>query len=57
MDKVKNFILETKEIEKIYASPLKRLLSFLIDTLIIIILSNTFLGIVKYYGSNILKII
>ncbi|MDD2839659.1 MAG: RDD family protein [Rickettsiales bacterium] len=57
MDKVKNFILETKEIEKIYASPLKRLLSFLIDTLIIIILSNTFLGIIKYYGvdTNIYK--
>lgn len=52
MDKVKKFILETKEVEKIYASPIKRLLSFIVDGLIIIILCNIFLGIAKYYGMD-----
>lgn len=50
MEKIKNFISETKEVEKIYASPMKRLLSFFIDALIIIVFCNLFLGIVKYYG-------
>lgn len=52
MDKIKTFISETKEIEKVYASPLKRLGSFIIDSVIIIILCNVFLGIAKYNGMN-----
>ncbi|HSQ97322.1 MAG TPA: RDD family protein [Rickettsiales bacterium] len=52
MDKIKTFISETKQIEKIYASPLKRLGSFIIDSIIIIVLCNVFLGIAKYYGMN-----
>ncbi len=52
MDKIKRFILETKEVEKTYASPIKRLLSFVVDGLIIIIVCNLFLGIAKYYGMD-----
>lgn len=52
MDKIKNFILETKEVEKTYASPLKRLLSFIIDAVIIFVFCNTFFGVAKYYGIN-----
>ena len=52
MDKIKKFILETKEVEKTYASPLKRLLSFIIDAVIIFVFCNTVLGVAKYYGVN-----
>lgn len=57
MDKIKKFIQDTKEVQKIYASPLKRLGSFIVDIIIIMIITNTFFGAMKYFGydTNIYK--
>ena len=50
MDKIKKFIQDTIEVQKTYASPLKRLGSFIRDTISIITISNLFFGTMKYFG-------
>jgi uncharacterized RDD family membrane protein YckC len=52
MEKIKEFISETKEINKTYASPMKRLASFMIDEAIVIALFVVFIGIARYFGMN-----
>ena len=52
MDKIKNFIKETKEVEKIYATPFKRVMSFLVDLVIISIILSLFASISNKMGFN-----